>query len=192
MKKELKAVCGMVLAAAAVISAGRACAEIGISMEPVGYTAGPAVWGRASANSSTDRLSAAAANLEEAVRSGNNSDAETLLAGLYSGTMQKETASPVYSSGRQAAQAPAAPAPVKLAPIRSAALQDLEESADESVSEDAAADTKVEAAEEGAPAEAAADDGGGKDEEAKPQQSFWDTLLGGGLGMLLVILLLLL
>ena len=38
MKKELKAVCGMILAAAAMLSAASAGAEISIGMEPVAYS----------------------------------------------------------------------------------------------------------------------------------------------------------
>lgn len=115
MKKELKAVCGMVLAIAAALSAGRAGAEISIGMEPAAYSVRPAAWGQVSRPSSSDRLSTAAESLSEAARSGDNAGAETLLAGLSSGAAKKEAAAPAYASNRQAAPAPAAHAPVKLA-----------------------------------------------------------------------------
>ncbi|MDD5209461.1 MAG: hypothetical protein PHV36_08745 [Elusimicrobiales bacterium] len=199
MKKELKAVCGMVLAAAAVLCAGRAGAQTSINMEPAGYIMKPAAWGQVSRPSSSDRLSEAAESLAEAAKSGDNAKTEALLANLYSGAAGKEAAAPVYAGNRQtasapvaAAPAPAAPAQMKLAPDRASAVEELEESADESVSEDEDADVKADDAEDEAPAEVAADDVGDAAAEEKPKQSFWDTLLGGGLGMLLVILLLLL
>lgn len=194
MKNELKAVCGMALVIAAVFSAGRAGAEVSIGLEPVAYSVRPAVWGQASRFSSSDRLSETAESLAEAANSGDSAKAEALLAGLYSGASRKEAAAPVYVSNKHTAAAiPAAPAPVATAPEAVTGFHShYQEDQEMSVSEDAADDTKVDAAKEDAPAAAAADDEGGAKEEAKPQQSFLDTLLGGGIGMLLVILLLLL
>lgn len=189
MKKELKAVCGTILAIAAVLSAGRAGAEISIGMEPVVYSMKPAVWGQVSRSASSERLSATAQSLAEAADSGDTAKAETLLAGLFSGAAQKEAAAPVYAENKQVIPAPVLSAPVKYSYFSS--TYDPEDAVEELVSEDAAADAGAAAA-VAAPAETAAADEGGKEEAAKPEQSLWETLLGGGIGMLLVIILLLL
>ena len=181
MKKELKAVCGTILAIAALIGAGRANAEISISMEPVAYSVRPAVLGQVSRPSSSDRLSAAAENLAEAAGSGDNAKAETLLAGLYSGAARKEAAAPVYASAKQAAPVPAVPAPVKRAAVAKSAIEDLEVAAGDSVSVEALA-----------PAPAAASAGSGEGSaatEEEPEETLLQTLLGGVIGMLLVIIL---
>jgi hypothetical protein len=191
MKKELKAVCGMVLAVAAVLSAGRAGAEISIGMEPVAYSVRPAAWGQVSRPSSTDRLSAAAESLAEAAGSGDNAKVETLLAGLYSGAARKEAAAPVYAAHRPAAPLPSAPAPVKRAVVAKAALEDLAEAAGDSVSGDVAAVSDGAEAKAAGKSEAAGAGAEGKEEE-KPEKTLWQTLQGGGIGMLLVILLILL
>jgi len=216
MKKELKAVCGLILAIAAALSAGRAGAEISIGMEPAAYSVRPAGWGQVSQPSSTDRLSAAAESLAEAARSGDNAGAETLLAGLFSGAVKKEAAAPVYAEKKQAAPAPAAPAPARVkrsarATSKSAHVTEADwvliaQEADATEEAPAAkekddkdgADKPEAAAVEGvsnmeqAAADYAADFGVSNEGEAKPEQSLWQTLLGGGIGMLLVILLILL
>lgn len=205
MKKELKAVCGLVLVVAAVISAGRANAGISIGMEPVAYSVRPAAWGQVSRPSSTDRLSAAAESLAEAANSGDTVGAEEALSGLFSGAARKEAAAPVYIAAKPATPVPAPVARVKRAGFYSAAQSAVpaaasnapahqhagiystgpreDDEAAESVSEDEAAD-----ADAGAAAEAVAEDGGGE-EPAKPKETLWATLLGGGIGMMIVILL---
>ncbi len=190
MKNEIKAVCGMTLVIAAVLCAGRAGAEMAISMEPVGYAAKPAVWGQASRPSSADRLSEAAERLAEASSAGDNAKAEALLAGIFSGAERKEEAAPVYVESKPAAAAPAVPAPVKRVSIAKAAVADLEEAAGDSVTEDENTGKEEEAVAKADEAEAG--DSGASEEEAKPAPTLFDTLFGGGLGMLLVILLLLL
>ena len=208
MKKELKAVCGMILAAAAMLSAASAGAEISIGMEPVAYSVRPAAWGQVSRPSSTDRLSAAAEGLAEAAGSGDTAKAETLLAGLFSGAARKEAAAPVYASSKPAAPAPVASAPVKLAvPAKAkravmakSAFADLEEAAVESVSKEADVKVKEEKKEDEGPsieeslaqaaADYAADFGpGSAEKEEAPKQTLLQDLLGGGIGMMIVILL---
>jgi len=208
MKKELKAVCGMILAAAAMLSAASAGAEISIGMEPVAYSVRPAAWGQVSRPSSTDRLSAAAESLSEAAVSGDNAKAEALLAGLFSGAARKEAAVPVYAAARPAAPAPVASAPVKLAvPAKAkrvvmakSAFADLEEAAVESVSKEADVKVKEEKKEDEGPsieeslAQAAADydadfGAGSLAKEEAPKQTLLQDLLGGGIGMMIVILL---
>lgn len=217
MKKELKAVCGLALAIAAVISAGRASAEISIGIEPVAYSVRPAAWGQVSRPSSTDRLSEAAESLAEAAGSGDNAKAETLLAGLYSGAARKEAAAPVYASAKQAAPAPVVPAPVKrAAPARAkraAAAKAASTLTTEAewilVAQEADATEKAPAAKEKdgkdeaakpeggvsnveqAAADYSADFGVEAAEEA-PKQTLLQDLLGGGIGMMIVILLILL
>lgn len=186
MKKELKVVCGTILAIAAVMSASRVNADISIGMEPVAYSVRPAAWGQVSRPSSTDRLSAAAESLAEAAGSGDNAKVETLLAGLYSGAAGKEAAAPVYTAKAQAAPVPAAPAPapVKRAAAVKSAIEDLEVAAGDSVSVEALAP---------APEVSQAVSGKGSAEaEEEPEETLLQTLLGGGIGMLLVILLILL
>lgn len=211
MKKELKAVCGLVLAIAAVISAGRASAEISIGIEPVAYSVRPAAWGQVSRPSSTDRLSEAAESLAEAAGSGDNAKAETLLASLYSGAARKEAAAPVYASAKQAAPAPvvtapvksAAPARTKRAVVTKSAFEALEEAAGNSVSKEADVKAKKEKKEdegisiEESLAQAAADydadfGAGSLAKKEAPKQTLLQDLLGGGIGMMIVILLILL
>ncbi|MDP2866735.1 MAG: hypothetical protein Q8O90_10875 [Elusimicrobiota bacterium] len=191
MKKELKAVCGLVLAIAAVIGAGRANAEISIGMEPVSYAMKPGAWSQVTRPSSADRLSAAAESLAEAAASGDNAEVETLLAGLYSGAARKEAAAPVYAAKTQSAPVPAVPAPVKRAAVAKAALEDLAGAAGDSVSVAPGA-TPDGAEAKTAGKSAAAEAGDGSKEEEKPEKTLWQTLLGGGIGMMLVILLILL
>lgn len=219
MKKELKAVCGMILAAAAMLSAASAGAEISIGMEPVAYSVRPAAWGQVSRPSSTDRLSAAAESLSEAAVSGDNAKAETLLAELFSGAARKEAAAPVYAAARPAAPAPVASAPVKLTvPVKakraaSAKLKSVDAAEAEWILVAQEADATEEAA---AAKEKDGEDEAGKTEdeddvsniddeaadhssdlgvettEEAPKQTLLQTLLGGGIGMLIVILLILL
>ena len=211
MKKELKAVCGMILAAAAMLSAASAGAEISIGMEPVAYSVRPAAWGQVSRPSSTDRLSAAAEGLAEAAGSGDTAKAETLLAGLFSGAARKEAAAPVYASSKPAAPAPAAIAPVKLAVPAKARRAARAKSKSMGVTE---AEWILVAQEADATEEApAAKEKEGKDEEGKgeavkpeaevdlssgfevaateeaPKKTLLQDLLGGGIGMMIVILL---
>ena len=211
MKKELKAVCGMILAAAAMLSAASAGAEISIGMEPVAYSVRPAAWGQVSRPSSTDRLSAAAESLSEAAVSGDTAKAETLLAGLFSGAAKKEAAAPVYAAARPAAPAPVASAPVKVAvpaKARRAARAKLK-SVDAAEAEWILVAQEADATEE-APAakEKEGKDEEGKDEAVKPEaevdlssgfevateeeapaKTLLQDLLGGGIGMMIVILL---
>lgn len=208
MKKELKAVCGLVLAVAALISAGQASAEISIGMEPVAYSVRPAAWGQVSRPSSTDRLSAAAESLAEAAGSGDNAKVETLLASLYSGAAKKEAAAPVYAAARPAAAVPAVTAPVKkaaAAPVKRAvvaksAFEALEEAAGDSVSKEADVKAKEGKKEdegisiEESLAQAAADydadfGAGSQAKEEAAKQTLLQDLLSGGIGMMIVILL---
>lgn len=206
MKKELKAVCGLVLAIAAVISAGQANAEVSIGIEPVAYSVRPAAWGQVSRPSSSDRLSEAAESLAEAAGSGDNTKVETLLAGLYSGAARKEAASPVYASARPAAVVPAVTAPVKSAvPARAKraaaakAATNLVTEADwilvaqeADATEEAPAAKEKEEKDEAAKPAVEVDYSSGFETEATeeaPKQTLLQDLLGGGIGMLIVILL---
>ena len=214
MKKELKAVCGMILAAAAVLSVGRAGAEVSIGMEPVAYSVRPAAWGQVSRPSSTDRLSAAAESLSEAAVSGDNAKAEALLAGLFSGAARKEAAAPVYASSKPAAPAPVVSAPVKLAVPAKAkrAARAKSKSVDAAEAEWILVAQEADATEE-APAAKEKEGKGeeGKDEAVEPEaeadlssgfeaaateeapaKTLLQDLLGGGIGMMIVILLILL
>lgn len=202
MKKEFKAVGGMTLVLAALLSAGKAGAEVSIGMEPVGYLSKPVAWGEISRNASAGKLSVAAEGLAEAMSSGDSARAEQALAGLFSGAAKKAAAAPVYASAVPAA-APvkkAAPAPVlpklslakvapafeKVAEVTKAA--DSEDKPDREAIQ-AAAVAQAEA-EMYADSLAAAAAEGGKEEE-KPGQ-LWETALGYAIGIALVMLLCLL